>query len=97
MILKIKNNYYWLFIDKISELMNLGECEVRNFTIIHQEDYGTLNPDASFINDISASGNGKCLALVLYYENKDKSSDIVTVQHAYLLNDEGKTIERLSV
>lgn len=104
MILKIKDRGQWCFIDDISEVVNAGYCLIENHRISKPQGQTVtpkrdeqLKPNRVFVWDcLDENGDGEGLCLTIYRKNTYEDTTIVVCE-AYLMNEEGKTIEKMDV
>jgi hypothetical protein len=89
MIVKIKANKGWLFYDGFEKIHHEG---------ISREQATKIEPNAIWCEDNSECEGSKCPEFIILYASKrgNEPYSLVTNQITYLLNDEGKTIERLN-
>jgi hypothetical protein len=84
MILKMKNNESWMFVDKIKEIdcmISLGNCNDASVGVTHMVG-NSENPASKSI---------------LYFTKEDGSEHrYIVCQEVYLLADNGKTIEKIN-
>lgn len=103
MILKIKGSKSkWVFFDKVDKLVTYGIHYVTpqgSITDLKESNSDFVNTDAAYIIDQSSDKNTECIVVeITRYRSDDNSyfSRIIALQEAFILNDEGKTIEKLA-
>lgn len=105
MILKIKGSESkWVFFDKIDKLVTYGIHYVTpqgSITDLKESnsDFVGVDTDAAYIIDQSSTNNKECVVIeITRYRSDDNSyfSRIIALQEAFIMNDEGKTIEKLA-
>jgi hypothetical protein len=99
MILKIKSNNKWIYYDEIDKVVDNGIHPIESNKIYYPDTNIVMeNADATYVWDLDSDESGSCKIIeIVKYRGDDKSSSnrIIALQNAYLLNNEGKTIERL--
>ncbi len=98
MILKIKNNRTknetqgWRLIDQVKSVM-FDRIPYKEFEVWKKQKINKNNYRGFFIGDKNQEGEEYS---IIYVEYRDKTGEIfVTDYDAYILNDEGKTVEKI--